>query len=97
MPKETLRVDLLGTSFTIRADEDPAYLRRLLDRYSRTIDHTRSDTGLSDPLKIAIISGIMLSDELEKCRRTASTAPENEETERITLDLIARIDEALKE
>ncbi len=96
MPKESLRVDLLGTSFTIKADEDPAYLRNLLNKYARIVDETRSNTGLVDPLKISIVAGIVLCDELDKAR-SGAVRPEADETERIALDLIARIDAALKE
>jgi cell division protein ZapA (FtsZ GTPase activity inhibitor) len=96
MPKESLRVDLLGTSFTIKADEDPAYLRNLLIKYARIVDETRSSTGLIDPLKISIVAGLVLCDELDKARR-GTARPDSDETERIALDLIARIDDALKE
>lgn len=96
MPKESLRVDLLGTSFTIKADEDPTYLRNLLIKYARIVDETRSNTGLIDPLKISIVAGLVLCDELDKARRGTARA-DADETERIALDLIARIDDALKE
>jgi cell division protein ZapA (FtsZ GTPase activity inhibitor) len=93
MPKGGLRIDLLGASFSIAADEDPAYLQALLARYRRVVDDARAKTGLTDPLKIAIIAGIVLCDEAEKVRRGSS--PEDAEAERLALDLIARIDEAL--
>lgn len=93
MAKGGLRIDLLGASFSIAADEDPAYLQALLTRYRRVVDDARTTTGLSDPLKLAIIAGIVLCDETEKLRRGASS--EDAEAERIALDLIARIDEAL--
>ena len=96
MPKETLRIDLLGTSFSIRADENASHLRNLLDRYTRSIERARFDTGLTDPLKIAIVAGIVLCDELEKARGRGDLF-DGAESERIALDLIARIDEALKE
>lgn len=93
MPKGGLRIDLLGASFSIAADEDPAYLQALLARYRRVVDDARAKTGLTDPLKIAIIAGIVLCDEAEKARRGSST--DDAEAEKLALDLIARIDEAL--
>lgn len=96
MPQEGLRIDLLGTSFTIKADKDQAYLRKLLNRYKRTVDDVRSGTGLDDPLKIAIVAGIFLSDEIEK-QRTETGLFDGAETERIALELIARLDEAVKD
>ncbi|GAB1483814.1 cell division protein ZapA [Treponema sp.] len=93
MPKGGLRIDLLGTSFSISADEDPEYLQSLLKRYTKVIEDIRLSTGLSDPLKIAIVAGMVLSDELEKARR--GKPGDGSEAERLTLDLIARLDEVL--
>lgn len=101
MAKNELRIDLLGTSFSIAADEDSAYLEGLLNRYRINIENTRKITGLTDPLKLALVTGFLLCDEIQKLqtRRNAGLMdPENtesEEAERLTLDIIARIDEAL--
>ena len=95
MAKAALRIDVLGASFAIAADEDPAYLQSLLLRYRRAIDEARRSTGLQDPLKLSIVAGIVLCDEAEKARRGVSG--ESQEAERLALDLIARIDEALAE
>ncbi len=94
MPKGTLRIDMLGTSFVIKADEDESYLFRVLQSWQKTVEDTKANTGLSDPLKIAIVAGLLVSDELMKTKISA-THPEDFETERIALDLIARIDETL--
>jgi cell division protein ZapA (FtsZ GTPase activity inhibitor) len=96
MPQDGLRIDLLGTSFTIKADKDQAYLRKLLDRYKRSVEEVRAGTGIVDPLKIAIVAGISLCDEIEK-NRTNTGLFDGAETERIALELIARIDEAVKD
>ncbi len=96
MPQEGLRIDLLGTSFSIKADKDQDYLRRLLNKYRTTVDQVRAGTGLDDPLKISIVAGIFLCDEIEKVRAERGLS-DGSETERITLELIARLDEAVKD
>ena len=96
MPREGLRIDLLGTSFSIKADKDQDYLRKLLNKYKRAVDEVRAGTGLEDPLKTAIVAGIFLCDEIEK-QRTEQGQFDGAETERIALDLIARLDEAVKD
>lgn len=96
MSREGLRIDLLGTSFTIKSDQEQAYLRRLLDRYKQVIEDTRAGTGLIDPLKISIVAGIVLCDEIEKNRHQIGLF-DGVESERIAMDLIARIDEAIKD
>lgn len=100
MPKGNLHIELFGTSFTITADEDPQYLEELLLRYKKMCDSVQNTTGLSDPLKISIVSGLLISDELQKTRSKHSSATNNHESseaEKITLDLIARIDEVLED
>ncbi|MDR0409253.1 MAG: cell division protein ZapA [Spirochaetaceae bacterium] len=98
MPKTDLRVDLLGTSFSITVDEDAFYLKILLDRYRRMVDNAQKATGVEDPLKTAIIAGILLCDEVEKLRAHENTGLgvfESMKAEELTLNLIARIDKAL--
>jgi mannose-6-phosphate isomerase len=98
MPKNDLRVDLLGTSFTITVDEDAAYLETLLSHYRRVIENTQKTTGSTDPLKTAILAGFLLCDEMEKLRaREASGlgAFEAMQAEQLTLGLIERIDNFL--
>ncbi|MDR2343009.1 MAG: cell division protein ZapA [Spirochaetaceae bacterium] len=98
MPKSNLRVDLLGTSFSVTVDEDAFYLKILLDKYRRVIENTKKTTGLEDPLKTAIIAGFLLCDEVEKLRARENTGLgvfDSMQAEELTLNLIDRIDSAL--
>lgn len=101
MSKSEIRIDILGTSLTISADADPHYLQSLLEQYKQFVGSTQALTGLQDPLKIAVLSGFLLCDELEKTknssREKAETTdnPEYLEAEKLALELINRIDEAL--
>ena len=38
MAKGTLQIDLLGTSFSIKADEDTSYLEQILGYYKRIVN-----------------------------------------------------------
>jgi mannose-6-phosphate isomerase len=89
--KSDLRIDILGTSFSISADEDRAYLEGLLNYYRIKIDNTRKKTGLQDPLKLALVTGFLLCDDILK----GKNGTEQDEAERLTLDLITRIDALL--
>jgi cell division protein ZapA (FtsZ GTPase activity inhibitor) len=96
MEKSDLRIDLLGTSLSIAADEDPAYLESLLNRYRIVIENTKKSTGLQDPLKLALLTGYLLCDEIEKMKKQdARGEREGREVEQLTMDLIARIDEVI--
>lgn len=103
MAKGTLQIDLLGTSFSIKADEETAYLEQILGYYKRIVNQIEAGGALNDPLKISILAGIMLSDELYKAKGRSvkyQAALENnsvdEEADRITKSLIEKIDKALR-
>jgi cell division protein ZapA (FtsZ GTPase activity inhibitor) len=100
MAKTNLRIDVLGTSFSIAAEEDAKYLNRLLENFKLKIETTQKETGLKDPLRVAILTGYLICDELQRVydRQTVdneSIAHTEKETEKITANLIARIDEVL--
>ena len=94
-----LNINVLGTSFTIRADEDEAYLKRILWYLERKIEETKQRTPIADPVKISILTSFYIIDELlrEKTREGKnSTLPEeSEEMERIALRLISEIDDII--
>jgi cell division protein ZapA (FtsZ GTPase activity inhibitor) len=94
MGENDLYIEMLGTSFSITADEDPEYLKSLLKRYQTVVENTKNATGLKDPLKTAILTGFLLCDEIEKLKANAGDS-DARQAEQLTLDLIARIDEAL--
>ena len=94
-----LTISVLGTSFTIRADENEAYLKRILWYLEKKIEETRQRTPISDPVKISILTSFYIIDELlrEKARdgRDATLPEESEEMERIALKLISEIDNVI--
>jgi cell division protein ZapA (FtsZ GTPase activity inhibitor) len=94
VPNSDLRLNLLGTSFSITADEDGSYLDSILAQYRTALENTQKNTGLTDPLKTAILTGFLLCDEVHKLKNRERG--EAEEAEQLTMNLIARIDEALE-
>ena len=87
-----LRIDILGTVINISADEDPGYLQRILQKYRKKIEDIKNISGIKDPMSIAVLTGFILSEELEKAGKPANTEDENE-AERLTLGMISRLDE----
>jgi mannose-6-phosphate isomerase len=96
MAKSELRIDILGTEISITTDEEPGYLKKLLAKYRQTIENVRQKSGLKDPLKVAVLTGFLLCDDLEKAgiRDAKNNAPG--EAEELTMGIISRLDEALK-
>ena len=98
----TLQIDVLGTSFSIRASEDSEYLNKLLGYYKRIAEQIEKAGTLKDPTQISVLAGIMLCDELYKEKsikaKIQSSLEKNstdQEAERITLELIKKIDKVL--
>jgi cell division protein ZapA (FtsZ GTPase activity inhibitor) len=69
MSGSAIRIDVLGTSLNVTADADLEYLESLLTQYKQHIENTRLLTGLNDPLKLAVLSGFLICDELEKSKK----------------------------
>ena len=101
-----LLINVLGTSFSITAGEDPAYLDEVLAQYQVAVANTQGISGMKDPLKIAILTGFLLCDEINKLKmqaeeelaKTASEqSTEAQELNRITRNIIDRIDQAIND
>ena len=67
----TLKIELLGTSFSIKASEDDDYLKKLLGYYKNIVDEIQKSGMLKSELHISILAGIMLCDELYKKNQKA--------------------------
>jgi cell division protein ZapA (FtsZ GTPase activity inhibitor) len=99
MADHLLSVQLLGTSFSLKSTENLDYLKEVVAYYEEKVEETRRGVSLQDPLKIALLTGIVLADELMKERSRQSgtlSVPEADEAERITQALIDKIDSILQ-
>ena len=101
-----LIIDVLGASFSITAGEDPAYLEEVLAQFKIAVANTRGISGIQDPLKVAILTGFLLCDEINKLKlhveeeqaaSEARLAGDAREVNRITQKLIERIDRVIEE
>ena len=103
-----LQINLLGTSFTIQANEDEEYLNKLLGYYSRIVQDVSQIESIKTPLQTSILAGIMLCDEVYKEKSTvmemkknkpqngpAVNDGESEEVERRTIAMINKINKVL--
>ncbi len=96
-----LQIDVLGASFAIQANEDSAYLKKLLDYYKRIAEQIEASGSLKNSLQVAILTGITLCDELykEKSKKQQIAGQlindDASEAERLTSDMIKKSDQAL--
>lgn len=89
-----LKLDILGTSFTITTDEEKSYLKKVMDKYRAAVETTKSISGISDPLNVAVLTGFILCDELSKAEKQLKD--ESIEINKRTMKLISKIDKVLE-
>ena len=81
MDSNLIDIKLLGTSFKIEVDENPAYIKEIIDYLKTIINKVENSTGMQDQLKIAILTSVYLADELYKGKKSEKEL--SELTERI--------------
>ena len=79
--KGRLQIDLLGTSFALEADQPAEYLKSIYNHYKKVVSEVQQTSGVNDPLRVAIIAGVLLSDELSKERLNPQGTVPQDETE----------------
>ena len=100
MNKVPVEIELLGATFNIVTDEDPAYLNRIVKYYENKIKSLENSSKIKDPLKLSILTGIILADELFKERNKGYDPEELKdsiEAEHLALKIIDQIDKTLLE
>jgi len=98
MNKNLFQVNLLGTSFPIQTDEDPGRMEEIVDYLRKKTISIESGLLIKDPLKNLIISSIIIIDELQKEKQMLidGRSLDNDEVERLTLQIMERIDKSLE-
>ncbi|MCL2763261.1 MAG: cell division protein ZapA [Treponema sp.] len=94
-----LVIDILGASFSITAGEDPAYLDEVLAQFRFAVANTQGISGMKDPLNVAILTGFLLCDEINKLKmqNREDQAKADETLDRVVQNLITRINQTLNE
>jgi cell division protein ZapA (FtsZ GTPase activity inhibitor) len=99
MERNNLEVNILGSSFTIKSQEDSRYLNRLVSHLEQTVKQLQQRYRSYDPVKVALLAALNITDELFRCRDAVPGADEagSDEVERITERLIDTIDRSLSD
>ena len=96
MAKHLAEVDILGSSFTIKSDESTEHLSQLIEHFSSRVAEARRAMPQADSLRVAIVSGLNITDELFKAQRDASdTQRDSHAAAQIATRLIGMIDQTL--
>ena len=89
-----MQIELLGTSFSVRTDEDPEYFSEVVEHFRSKVAEIQRSVTTNDPLKIAILAGILAADDYMKLN--GSLRREESEARRIAESLISELDDALR-
>ncbi len=97
----SLQIDVLGASFAIKANEDEAYLKKMLGYYKKITDQLEKGGMMKNPLHISILAGIMLCDELYKeksknAKYSETLTDPDDQAEKLTIELIKKLDAAIQ-
>lgn len=95
--KTQLKVTILGTSLMVQSDEDAEHLQSVLKFFEKKVDEVKRKLPGTEPVKLAIIAGLNLVDELFKTQAALKQNSGNEadEAERITRRIIQKLDNIL--
>ena len=98
MNKNSLTVNILGSSFTVQSNGDLQHLQRVVDYLENKVEEIRqkyADSATQDPVKISLLAGLNVVDEMFRAGGVETAAGEAVELERITERLIDTIDKSL--
>ena len=93
----TMKIELLGTSFSIQTDEDPQHLQDIVDYLKTKIQEIRSSVTTSDALKVSILAALLVTDELFQERAaTKINASEAQQVQEITQRILRELEQTLR-
>ncbi len=92
---ESIHIRLLGASFSIQTDQEPAYVESLLEFIEEKARQIERSAGSQDSLKTAILVSLLTADELFHARTASESTEQYRRIGEITERLIERIDSVL--
>ena len=98
MDKNSLAVNILGSSFTIQSNGDIQHLQRVVNYLEKKVEEIQrkyEQSATQDPVKISLLAALNLVDELLRTGGVETVDSEAVELERITERLIDTIDKSL--
>jgi len=79
LKSQIVSIEVLGVSFAIRTDESPDYIGGLVAELKERLSKVSSQMRIADPLKLALVTNLLLLDELRRdCDQKAATAKDFE-------------------
>jgi cell division protein ZapA len=90
---KVVQVDIHGQRYAVRSDLDPQYINQLASFLDEKMQSASRELASADPLRIAVIAALNISDELHRAR--ADKAGVEDRLQRRAVDIERLIDSAL--
>jgi len=65
---ERVQVEIFGQVYSIKGNDDPAYIRELAAFLDSKMKEVQKGTGTVDPHRVAILTALTITDELYRLR-----------------------------
>jgi cell division protein ZapA (FtsZ GTPase activity inhibitor) len=78
-------VEILGQRLSVRGRGTPEYIHELADYLNGRIQAVREQARVFDPLRLSLLAGLHVVDELYRCRETTGVR-------KADVDFVARVD-----
>ena len=92
---ESVQVDIFGQTYNIKGQDDPAYIRDLAAFIDAKMKDVQKGTGTADPLRVAILTSLTITDELYRLR--AEQGAMEKATDKATKRLLSLTEQIEKE
>jgi cell division protein ZapA len=69
MEKSSVKVNIMGMEYALKADVNPDYIQELASYVNTKMQRLNSGAPTYTPLKIAVLSAVNISDELFRMKR----------------------------
>jgi len=66
---ENVQVSIYGQVYSIKGQDDPVYIRELAAFIDAKMNEVHKGTGTVDPHRVAILTALMITDELYRLRK----------------------------
>lgn len=77
---ESIQVEIFGQTYSIKAGNDPGYIRELAAFVDTRMKDVQKGTGTADGYRIAILAALNIADELSRLRSQHDTFRRSTET-----------------
>ncbi len=77
---ESVQVEIFGQTYSIKGQNNPEYIRELASFLNDKMKDVQKGTGTVDPLRVAILTALTITDELYRLRDQLSALEETTDT-----------------